>query len=157
MMSKVGTRAKESGFTLIELLVVMAIIGILGKLTIYNFSEFKQKAAYAVSEQTLRDARIALEAGIAISDSLPAAVNPAVIQNTPGQFNDVNARELLRGFNVPKSVKVQVTYNPSCVLAACTSDFIRVDHCAADDYLFWFRQGNGAESKVENITGANCT
>lgn len=147
---------RESGFTLIELLTIIAIIGILGSLALTSFQVYRSDAAYSVAESTLRNARSALEASINNIDSPPGPV-ALVSQNTPGVMSDPSARAFLPAFQVPKNVKVEVSYDPTCVIGACQSEFVQIGHCFADEYTRWVRFGDGVDMLLEHVAGGGCS
>lgn len=147
---------RDSGFTLVELLTVIAIIGVVAGLGLQSFKEYRAKSAYAVAEQTLGDARVALEAALSEPDAAFPFDLTNLSQSAPGPFADANANSLFPGFRVPKNVKVTVNHDPSCVSGACLSKSVEVRHCTGLDYVTWQRYGDGVEIKLEHISGSGC-
>lgn len=146
---------QESGFTLIELLTIIGIIGILSLLGVTSFKVYRADAAYSVSETTLRNARSAVEAAINNIDNPPGAV-ALVSQNSPGPISDANAKAFLPAFQLPKNVKFEVSYDPTCVSGACQSEFLEVSHCFAQEYTRWVRFGDGVDLILEHVSGGGC-
>ena len=146
---------QELGFTLIELLVTITILGVLTGMSISFFSEWKQSAGYSGAEQLMRNMQTAAEAGLIDTDNPPAAV-PLYSQNTPGVVSGAQAATLLTGLQVPKSTKMTVEYDPSCILSACQQMFLESRHCLADEHLQVIRFGDGLELRLANITGGGC-
>lgn len=147
---------KQAGFTLIELLTVIATIGVLSILAMSGFSVYRHKAAYAVATSTYKSARNALEASISDTNNLPAAVAPAVTLNTAGPVTVARAKDVMIGMQLPKNLKMLVSYDPTCIDGTCIEAFLSARHCLGKEYLYWFRRGDGIESLVENIAGAGC-
>lgn len=147
---------KEAGLTLIELLTVLSTLGVLAALALPSFKLYKQKAAYSITEGTLRNARLAMQAGITSSDSDPAAV-PLTVQNSPGNFSNPLANALMPGMVIPQQTKVQIYYDPTCDMAGCFSEILQVDHCSATEYTRWLRRGDGLVTHLENVSGSNCS
>ncbi len=145
---------QEQGFTLIELLTVIGIIGILASLGITSFSYYKASAAFASAEQTLHDARNAIEAAVVDQDNLPASV-PLTNQKGQGQIQDATAAAYLPGLMLPRNLDFNVSYDNTCSNAACTKDFIQVRHCSGEKYIRWLRYGDGVEVKLEP-SGSGC-
>lgn len=144
------------GFTLIELMTVVVTIGAVAGMAVASFKEYRAKAAYAVSEQTLNDARIALEAALSEPDATFGFDLNYVSQNSPGAFSSADANSLFPGFRLPKDVKVTVFHDPACLSGACLSKAIEVRHCAGVDYVNWERFGDGVEVKLEHVSGSGC-
>lgn len=147
---------KESGFTLVELLTVIAIIGIVSGMAVQSFKTYKAKSAYAVAEQTLVDARIALEAALSEPDAIFPFDLANYSQSTPGEFANPNASSLFPGFRIPRNATVTVNHDPDCVSGACLSKSVEVRHCGGLEYVSWSRFGDGVEIKLEHIDGAGC-
>ena len=145
----------ESGFTLIELLTVIAIVMVLSSLALTSFQVYRADAAYSVVESTIRNARNAVEASINNVDSPPGAV-ALTSQNTPGTLSDASARAFLPAFQLPKNTKLEVSYDPACVTAACQSELLEVGHCFSDEYSRWVRFGDGVEVLLEHVSGGGC-
>ena len=148
--------AMESGFTLIELLTVVALIGILASLAITGFTVYRSSAAYAVATTTYKSARNALEAAVSDPSNLPAAVSPMVAVSSPGIITASPVKGVMPGMSVPKNMKIQVSYDPTCQDASCNEAFLSARHCMGKQYLYWFRRGDGVESLVENVAGSGC-
>jgi prepilin-type N-terminal cleavage/methylation domain-containing protein len=147
---------KEAGFTLIELMTVVVTIGALAGMAVMSFKDYRAKAAYGVAEQTLNDARTALEAALSEPDAVFAFTLANVAQSTPGAFTDPNANDLFPGFRLPKDVKVTVYHDPTCLDSTCLSKAVEVRHCTGIDYVDWQRFGDGVEIKLEHIAGSGC-
>ncbi len=145
----------ESGFTLIELLTIVAIVMVLSSLALTSFQVYRADAAYSVAESTLRNARSVGEASINNVDSPPGAVS-LVSQNSPGALSDASARAFLREFQLPKNTKIELSYDPTCVTAACQSELLQVGHCFSDEYTRWVRFGDGVELLLEHVAGGGC-
>lgn len=147
---------EESGFTLIELLTVIATIGVLVSLALTGFSLYRASAAYSVAVSTYKSARNALEASVADTDNLPAAVSPAAGISVPGPVTASPVKDVMIGMQLPKNMKVQVSYDPDCQDSSCNESFLSARHCLGKEYVYWFRRGDGVESLVENVGGAGC-
>ena len=145
----------EGGFTLIELLTVVAIIGVLATLGATSFSVYRTKAYYAMISQTYEQARTAMEAGINNIDSPPGLV-PLTEQKIRGSITDGAANALLPALKLPPEVAFQVSYDPDCLDAGCTKEFIQVNHCKGEEYIQWSRLGNGIDVLLENLSGIGC-
>ena len=147
---------RDSGFTLIELLTVIGIIGVVSGLALQSFKEYRARAAYAVAEQTLNDARIALEAALSEPDAAYAFDLTNLSQNTPGPMSDANARSLFPGLNLPKDIKITVNHDQTCISGACLSKSVAVRHCTGTEYVTWQRYGDGVEIKLDHVAGGGC-
>jgi prepilin-type N-terminal cleavage/methylation domain-containing protein len=150
-----STMRNDSGFTLIELLTIIAIIGILSSLALTSFKVYRADAAYTVAESTLRNARSAVEASLNNIDNPPPAV-ALTSQSAPGPLSDASARAFLPALQLPKNVKLDVFYDPTCVTGACQSEILQVSHCFADEYTRWVRFGDGVDMLLENVAGGGC-
>jgi type II secretory pathway pseudopilin PulG len=149
------SRNGESGFTLIELLTIIGIIGVLSFLGLSSFKVYRADAAYSVAESTLRTARSSVEAAISNVDIPPGAVS-LTEQTAPGPMVDPSARAFLPAFQIPKSVKFQVSYDPTCVASGCLSEFIEVSHCKSEEFTRWVRFGDGVDLLLEHVGGGGC-
>lgn len=147
---------KESGFTLIELLIIVALIGILSALALTSFVEYRAAAAYSVAESTVRNARTAAALGTNDLENLPAAV-PSTSQSTPGGITDGLVADYLPGMQVPKDIKLTVTYDPTCIIAACQREEIQAQHCKGTKYTRWVRFGDETDVLLEALPGAGCS
>ena len=145
----------ERGFTLIELLTVVAIIGVLANLSLSSVIIYRAKAAYSNCQRSVRDLRLAAQAGTSDPDNPPAAV-PLYSQNTPGPIANAAAANFLVGMQVSKNMKVRVSYDPSCTVVGCVSGWAEIKHCQGREYIEWFQYGDGSEEVVEKIAGAGC-
>jgi prepilin-type N-terminal cleavage/methylation domain-containing protein len=146
---------KQIGFTLIELLVVIAIIGILGKLGITSFTVYKSNAAYANIERAMHEVANAASAGTLDVDNLPSAVS-LTTQNTPGGLTSAAAQNFLVGFKLSQSMKLSVSYDPSCSSNSCVSGFAQINHCSGKQYMQYLLYGDGSYETISNIDGAGC-
>jgi prepilin-type N-terminal cleavage/methylation domain-containing protein len=144
----------QHGFTLLELLTVIATIGILSAIALSGMKVYRSNAAYSVAQKTIHDARTSLEAGVT-AETPPGAV-PAFSQNTQGAIGDAAASTLMPGMQVPKNVKLQATYDPTCNDGSCFSEMLQVDHCLSENFVRWTRLGNGVEFEFPNQAGGNC-
>jgi prepilin-type N-terminal cleavage/methylation domain-containing protein len=149
-----GSRG-ELGFTLIELLTVIATIGVLVSLALTGFSVYRASAAYAVATSTYKSARNALEAAVSDPSSLPGAVALTRV-TAPGPITAAPASSIMPGMQMPKNMKLQISYDPACEDATCIEAFLSTRHCLGKEYLYWFRRGDGVESLIENVSGAGC-
>ncbi|MBN8548905.1 MAG: type II secretion system protein [Deltaproteobacteria bacterium] len=149
-------RRGEAGFTLIELLTIIGIIGVLSMLGLSSFKVYRADAAYSVAESTLRNARSAVEASVNNVDNPPPAVG-LTVQTAPGAIADSNARAYLPAMQIPKNVKFQVSYDPTCTSAACQSELIEVSHCYSDEYTRWIRFGDGLDVTLDHVSGGGCS
>ena len=147
-------KRSQRGFTLIELLVVISIVSILSALGLQSFHVFRARGAYGVVQDTAHKALVALEASLNIPDiDLPFV--PLVTQSIPGPMANAAAREVLATFQVPKSVSVQFMHDPACNIAACTADFIQINHCIGESYTTYTRFGDGVDITLD-IAGFGC-
>ncbi len=146
----------ERGFTLIELLTIIGIISVLSLLGLSSFKVYRADAAYSVAESTMRNARNAVEASVNNVDNPPGAVS-LVVQRAQGPISDPSARAFLPAMQVPKNVKFQVSYDPSCVSGACQSEFMEVSHCFSNEYTRWIRFGDGVDLLLEHVDGGGCS
>ena len=149
-------RSGEAGFTLIELLTIIGIIGVLSLLGMSSFKVYRADAAYSVAESTLRNARSAVEASVNNIDNPPPAVSHTV-QTASGPIADANARAFLPAMQLPKNVKFQVSYDPTCTSGACQSELLEVSHCYSNEYARWIRFGDGLDLTLEHIAGGGCS
>jgi len=147
--------SEESGFTLIELITVIGIIGVLSALAMKSVTIYKSDAAYSVAEKTLRDGKIAFEAGLTSTETDPAPV-PLTSQNAQGPVSNAAASALLPGMQIPRNTKFQVFYDPTCAAGACEQGRIQVDHCHSLEYVRWIRFGDGLEIELDHVGGSNC-
>jgi len=147
--------ASDRGFTLIELLVITVLIGILASLSLTSFQLYRASAAYRVSQITMHDARNAIEAGTSDVSNIPAAVAPTS-QRAQGPVANAAANRLLPGFIVPHNTSFSVSFDPTCVTAACQYESLQVRHCQAQQYSRWIRYGDGVDVLLENISGSGC-
>lgn len=145
----------EHGFTLIELLTTIALVATLGGLSLQVFRGYKQRAAYAVVEQTLKDGRTAVEAAYADADNLPAALSLTTL-TTPGSPGVGSVARILPGFTVPRATKVSVSFDPECTDLSCEQVFLQVRHCGGSEYASWIRFGDGTELSLPEIAGKGC-
>ena len=145
----------ERGFTLIELLTVVAIIMVLAALSLSGFSLYRASAYYAVASQTLHDARNSLEASLSDQNNLPPAIGLAE-QHVQGPIQDPAGRQLLVGMQLPKQLKLQYSYDPTCVDASCSESFLQANHCNGKEYTSWTRFGDGLEVALEHVSGEGC-
>ena len=145
----------QRGFTLIELLTVVAIIGVLGSIALTNFYIYRHKAAYGVIQSAVKNVQLAAESGTSDPDRLPAAV-PLTAQTTPGLLSSALASQFLPGMMLPKNIKFQVSWDPSCITSACVAGFAQLNHCSGLEYLQWLKYGDGTDLILENIPGSGC-
>ena len=145
----------ERGFTLIELLTVISTLSILSALAIPSFYVYKRNAAYSIAQATVKNARIAREAGITNPEIEPVAVG-FVTQNSPGTITDATAKLLLPGLVLPKKTKISVQYDPTCNNASCQSSLLQVDHCDSSEHVRWILYGDGHGLLMEHLSGSNC-
>jgi hypothetical protein len=143
---------RQHGFTLIELLVSIALLMALSYLSISSFWTYRSTAALSVAQQTLRNARTALEVGIN-SDTLPPAVDHT--QATQGAITDAAMRDYLPGMLVPRNVSVYAGYDPTCEDAGCESDRLEVRHCLGKQYVTWFRAGDGVGPNLPLVSNGS--
>jgi prepilin-type N-terminal cleavage/methylation domain-containing protein len=144
----------QKGFTLIELLAVIGITGVLGGLALTSFYVYRSDAYYATVEAAVRNGITSVEAGLT-ADPAPGAVS-LVTQAAPGFLTDSNASSLMPGFRVPKSSKVRVAYDPSCVDGSCSAVFLQINHCKGDEYIQWMKMGSGVDVLVDRVAGEGC-
>ena len=144
-------RNLERGFTLIELLTIIGIIGVLSALSMNSFTLYRATASYAAVQQSLSQARTALES----SYSEPDATFPDVSfdQTVQGRLLDANASTLLPQFQVSRNTKFSIMHDSTCTTAACVSDQITVRHKSAHKYAYWTRFGDGLDVLVEDVPG----
>ncbi|MBN8548076.1 MAG: type II secretion system protein [Deltaproteobacteria bacterium] len=155
-MKRTSLYSQERAFTLIELLTIIAIIGVLAGMAMQSFKQYRARAAYAVAEQTLNDARIALEAALSEADATYAFDLNNVSQSSPGPMADANARTLFPGLNLPKDIKITVNHDQACLSGACLASSISVRHCVGEEYVTWQRYGDGIEIKLDHVLGGGC-
>ena len=147
-------RGGEKAFTLIELLTVIATLGVLVYMGLTAFQLYKSTAAYGVLKQTYSDARNAIIAGIVNFDNPPGAVN--AVQNSKGELQNAAAHALMAGFIVPGDVKIEVHYDPDCLVDGCEQAYIELWHCKAKEHLSWTRLGDGYDMLMEHLSGGSC-
>ena len=138
---------------MIELLTVIAIIGVLSSLALSSFSLYRASAAYAVANQTLHDARNALEASLVDPDNLPAS--GAGTQNFPGEMTGPG-KELLIGLKLPKDMSIDYLYSQECLDSSCEEAVLETRHCKGREFSRWTRFGDGIEVLLEHVAGAGC-
>lgn len=134
----------ESGFTLVELLVTVAILLILGALSMSAFEVYKREAYMKSSAQLLGQARTALEAGKQDSESFPASVM-TVDQTSPGPLTGATGPLLMPGFVVSKDYRLFVNHDPTCSSDLCLEDYIETKHCSTDGKTIYWRTYGGIE------------
>jgi prepilin-type N-terminal cleavage/methylation domain-containing protein len=146
---------QERGFTLIELFTVIGIVGVLSYLGLTSLHVYRGDAAYAVAEDSVRSGITALEGGL----SVPDAVLPNVagyVQTSQGTLTNADAQKLLPGMMIPRKVKFEFDYDPSCNVGACEQAAIQVKHCFGRDYVRFVRYGDGTDVRLENVPGVGC-
>ena len=140
----------SGGFTLVELLVVVSILLILGSLSLSAFSLYKEQARVRSSEELMRNARLALEAGKGDNESFPAAMI-IVDQNAPGVIADATGKALMPGLVLPDHFRLFATHDPTCAADACMEDFIQARHCQTSKKTVYFRTFGGIEATMYNV------
>lgn len=146
---------RDDGFTLLEVLIVISIVGILSVSSIEIFKLYISRSAYSVAQQTLYDARTALESGPSEVDSTVPFL-PYQTQTNAGKLSDPIASRLLPSFRNPKNVHFSLSHDPDCSAGWCVADFMTVKHCKASEYLMWERLGNGLDLTFEHLPGGGC-
>jgi len=141
----------QKGFTLIELLTVMTLVSVLSGMMVHTFKQVKNIAAYAVVNQTMHDSQTALSAAL-VEDIDHQTSLVLTSQNIPGPLTDALANSLFPGFILPRDSKISVSYNPDCLFAGCTAQFIEIRHCRGIKYKNWLRLGDGTEITLEGAT-----
>ena len=147
--------AKQDGFTLLELLVVTAIIAVLLYLGLTSFWVYRTEAAYSVANTVMRNSRVAVEAAMNDLDHPPLAAS--LVQRAAGQIQDSAGKTYLPQMQLPINVKLTASYDPSCTVGGCQSDFIEVRHCLGKEYVQWVRFGDGVETQIDHIQGSGCS
>jgi len=148
---KTRSRQGEQGFTLIELLTIIGIVGVLSALSLNSFTLYRSSAAYAAVQESLNQARVALEA----SYSEPDATFPDVSydQMVQGKLFDANAQALLPQFQVSPKTKISIEHDSTCDNATCISDQITIRHRQGKKYAFFTRYGDGLDIFVGDVPG----
>jgi prepilin-type N-terminal cleavage/methylation domain-containing protein len=146
----------EQGFTLIELLTVIGIIGVVSALGLTSFYVYKSDAAYSSAARLVQDSITAVEAAVSIPDQVLPEV-PGYVQTDQGQVSDPVARTFLEGIAVPRKMKFQFTYDPTCDSSACVQASVQANHCQAVDYPRWVRYGDGLDVRLEHLSGSGCS
>ena len=156
MSANVRTFHSEQGFTLIELLTVIGILGVVEALGLTSFYVYKSDAAYAVSARLIQDSVQAVEASMSLPDQVFPSV-AAYSQATQGVIADPSAATVLTGVMVPRKMKLQFSFDPTCLSSACVAASLQANHCQAIDFPRWFRYGDGVDIRLEHISGVGCS
>lgn len=146
----------ERGFTIIELLTVVGIIGVVSALGLTSFYVYKSDAAYASAARLVQDSITAVEVALSMPDQTLGAV-PDYVQTEQGQVSDPAAKALLEGIVVPRKMKLQFSYDPTCESGACVLASVQANHCQAEDSPRWIRYGDGVDVRLEHIAGTSCS
>ena len=146
----------QRAFTALELLAFFAIVCLLISLTISGLALYRSQAAYSVAQATLKSACSAIKSATSDPGNLHLAVSPAQTVRTSGFVKAAPAQALFSGVQLPKSIALQISYNPACQDSSCIETFLSVRHCRGRQYLYWFRRGDGLEQLVERVKGQGC-
>jgi prepilin-type N-terminal cleavage/methylation domain-containing protein len=145
----------QDGFTLAELLVVVGLMGIISALGFTSANVYRGEGAYAVAQSLVRDGITSIEVALSTPDqTLPTIATFS--QSIPGAINDSTAAAVLPGLIVPRKVKFQFSFDPSCTHSSCVVASIQANHCQGLKYVRWIRYGDGLDVRLDNVAGIGC-
>jgi prepilin-type N-terminal cleavage/methylation domain-containing protein len=151
-------RNKQRGFSLVEMLSVIATMGALATISIQTFVVYKAEGYYSNSESGMRNAKLALEAGLVNEDRFPANRVLWTVSDTPGRVTVNDAALIAPGLNNNPNSYIYVYHNTGCVGGGwCLSDWITSRHCGSKEYTYWYRYANGYEQMVSHVDTAGWT
>ena len=147
---RIHSSSEQGGFTLLELLMSLVIIGILATLFTIAAGIYRSKAYYAISEQMLQQAKVALEAGMAETEGAPSSFM-SIWQNTPGPITDFYTENVALGFVNPDNAVIYIDHLDTCSTDWCLVNWIRARHCDSNEYVYWYRFYNGVEMTYRHV------
>lgn len=148
----------ESGFTLVELLVTVAVLMILGGLSLCSYILYKENAEYAKGTATLRNARTALGVG---ELELPDGYALAFTQTgTSGGMLAGEMARVMPGANTPGGVRLGVEVN-DCSETSGPMDralYVVSEPCLSKESARWQKFCGGMEILLEHVSNPTpCT
>lgn len=146
---------KISGFTLVELMVVIGIVGVLVKMSATSFLIYRSKAAYAVAENTVRNAILAAEGSLVNTDNPPASFSYTT-QSTSGGVTDPTMAAFLLNYQIPRNVLFGASYDNTCDNSGCEYFKLEAKHCSGTKFPRYIRYGDGFDIYVEDLPAIGC-
>jgi prepilin-type N-terminal cleavage/methylation domain-containing protein len=143
--------SSEDGFTIIELITVIGILSVLAGISIQTFAVYREDAFYSNSETGLRNAKVALEAGLANEENLPENSILTTATFAAGRVTQGSATLIAPGLNNNPNSYIYVYHNTGCNSEWCLTDWITARHCKSDQYVYYYRYANGFQRTIGNV------